>query len=310
MGKVVKYTTVEEVFAKIMADNDVGNESLRITDWVTWAGEALKRIGAFPQFVNRITGIEDGMYPTNVCKITGYRTTVPCDLHQIIQIAASSTVNGQWRPTRSATGSFDIQKGMKRSLQNSPTGLYPPSTDDKIQFVADVFNESYQNAFTRLNSTPTLEQIISTVFMNQAGPASANVNGLEDSEITYTENGPYLDFNIETGYAMIAYKALPTDENGYPLIPDVEEVKEAIYWYIEMKQLYPQWKNGKVRDAVYMHAKNEWGSKRLGAKGELMMPSGDELKSVMNSWLRLMPNINQDKTFFKYIGAQQQLYNQ
>nr|DAJ23350.1 MAG TPA: hypothetical protein [Caudoviricetes sp.] len=33
----------------------------------------------------------------------------------------------------------------------------------------------------------------------------------------------------------MSYKAIPTDERGYPLIPDLSSYQEAIYWYVVMK---------------------------------------------------------------------------
>jgi len=43
-----------------------------------------------------------------------------------------------------------------------------------------------------------------------------------------------------SGYLKIAYKAIYVDEDGLPLIPDMESFKEAIYWYVTMKFLYPK----------------------------------------------------------------------
>ena len=49
---------------------------------------------------------------------------------------------------------------------------------------------------------------------------------------------------------MLSYQAVPVDSDGYPMIPDNESFEEAIYWYINMKLTYPDWKMGRV-DAVY-----------------------------------------------------------
>jgi len=52
--------------------------------------------------------------------------------------------------------------------------------------------------------------------------------------------------NKDNGYVKIAYKAIATDERGYPLIPDLESYKEAIYWYVVMKLNFPKYLSGKL----------------------------------------------------------------
>jgi hypothetical protein len=304
---IIKYTSIQEVFAKIHSDSDIGNEAIRITDWVTWAGEALKKIGAFPQFVNRISGIADGRKPTNVLRVSDYRCLLPCDLHTLLGVSYSVSSDGPWQPTRRNTGIMDLRTGTRTNISNTD-GLYPPGTDDKIQFVADIFNESYSQAFTRINSTPNLADILNNVFKNQSGTLGIG-DPTTDTDITWEPNGPYLDFSRQDGYVVIAYKAMPTDQDGYPMIPDVEEIKEAIYWYIEWKLLYPQWKAGKIRDAVYHEAKMNWKGYRLQSYGELMMPSITEYKAILNIWMRTLPNINEDMTNYKYTGQQQRVWN-
>jgi len=52
--------------------------------------------------------------------------------------------------------------------------------------------------------------------------------------------------NKSKGYIKLVYKAIATDERGYPLIPDLTSYQEAIYWYVVMKLSFPKWLNGKL----------------------------------------------------------------
>jgi hypothetical protein len=108
---------------------------------------------------------------------------------------------------------------------------------------------------------------------------------------------------------MLTYQAIPTDTEGYPLIPDTASFKEAIYWYINMKLLYPEWKQGKVRDIVYSDAKRSWAYFCKQAYGDAMLPDRPQLESFKNSWLRLIPNIHEQDTDFAHLGQQQIVYN-
>nr|DAN22656.1 MAG TPA_asm: hypothetical protein [Bacteriophage sp.] len=42
----------------------------------------------------------------------------------------------------------------------------------------------------------------------------------------------------------MSYKAIATDERGYPLIPDLTSYQEAIYWYVNMKLSFPKFLKG------------------------------------------------------------------
>jgi hypothetical protein len=48
---IYKYTKCESVIAKIMADADLGDYKLRITDIKEWIFEAIEKIGAPMQYI-------------------------------------------------------------------------------------------------------------------------------------------------------------------------------------------------------------------------------------------------------------------
>lgn len=128
-------------------------------------------------------------------------------------------------------------------------------------------------------------------------------------DYSYIVVGGYIKTNIRDGYLLISYQAIPTDTDNYPLIPDDESFFEALYWYINMKILYPQWRNGQVRDAVYYDAKSSWNYYRKQAYANAMMPNSDQLESIQNTWIRLIPNINSSHAFYSDMGEQEVIYN-
>jgi hypothetical protein len=125
----------------------------------------------------------------------------------------------------------------------------------------------------------------------------------------YSISGNYIKTNIKDGYLLISYQAIPVDEDNYPLVPDDESFFEALYWYINMKLMYPKWVAGQVRDAVYYDAKSSWNYYRKQAYGNAMMPNADQLETIKNVWLRLIPEINSNKNFHSMIGEQEFIYN-
>lgn len=303
---VYKLTSLKEVIAKCYADLDIKEEHVPVSDMVTWGGEALRKIGGFASLVNRITGIADQHGFTPMVPITNYRGELPCDLVRIIGVGLGATETGSFLPAVIATGTYERVKGDKQSSTTSDIEPYASATIDKVQFISDMMAITYNDAWTEYNSNTQLRTIVDKVFVEDG----TNITGIPKTDVTeayYTINPPYIDTSLENGYAMIAYKAIPLDCDGYPMIPDDEDVKEAVYWYINMKMLYPQWRQGHLRDAIYEHAETEWKKKKMAAYATIMMPSHDELTTIQNTWIRLIPKMNEHSTSYQYLGTQERV---
>jgi len=252
---VYNTVSVKQVIAKVMTDNNIQEETHRIPDMIEWCGEALEKIGAFPQLDTVVTGKEG----VPLLEINNYQTLLPSGLHTIIQAVYTETGNYPFSAMRYGTGSFDTKKGITTS--------------------AGVSREEYNNetSFT--------------------------------TDVTYVVVGNYMKFNVPTGYVMLAYTTIPLDEEGFPVVPDNIGFIDALYWYITMKLLYPKWAEGRVRDAVYYDARSSWNYYRKQAYGNAMMPNGDQLTAIKNTWNKLIPEFNDQNTFFSTTGEKQIKYN-
>jgi len=117
--------SVKQVIAKVFTDYDLHEESHRIADYIEWAGEALEKIGAFPQLEIKVTG--KGGVP--LLKIENYQVSLPVGLYGIIQ-AVYTAKEGQgasYQPMQYGTGSFDAVKGV--TVHNTVDNTY--STRDE-----------------------------------------------------------------------------------------------------------------------------------------------------------------------------------
>ena len=75
-----------------------------------------------------------------------------------------------------------------------------------------------------------------------------------------------------------------------------------------MKLLYADWRQGLVRDRVYEHAEFKWYFYKNQAYGSLMMPNVDQMESIKNNWLSLIPNISEFNNLFVTLGQTKQVY--
>jgi len=123
----------------------------------------------------------------------------------------------------------------------------------------------------------------------------------------------WLVVNKPKGFVKLSYKAIATDERGYPLIPDLTSYQEAIYWYVVMKMTFPKFMMGKLSNTnskyaakyasqTYFYTQQQWNFYRNQAYAEAMMPTAGDMENIKNEWNRLLPEMDFDKQFFKDIS--------
>jgi hypothetical protein len=129
-------------------------------------------------------------------------------------------------------------------------------------------------------------------------------------DLTYQVNGSYLFTNFESGKIEISYLAVPTDKRGYPLIPDDDKFKEACAAYIATKIGRQMVIKGKMSPVIFRDAiESEWLWYVGAADTAARVPDYDEAQTWKNIIVRLIPNINEDRKFFRDLGRQERRYN-
>jgi hypothetical protein len=227
---IERFISIREVVSKIYRDLNLQEED-RWVDIIEWCAEALLKIGAHPQYIEKADTID----------VTDYRASLPCDLHKIIQIGKSNI------PLIKSTGSFS----------NSTT-------------------EDTQHLKSK--------------------------QGLE-----YSVNDAFINTNFKEGTIQIAYLAVPTDEDGFPLVPDDEGYKEAMEKYVIMKLKYPEFINGTYNPNLYQKIERDWHLYCAQARGNANMPTIDDMESIKNQWVRLLPQLQEHKHFFNKLNDRERI---
>jgi len=221
----MNYIPIDVLFAKIVVDLDLKDKNPDTGNWIEWTAEALRKIGAFPQFVIRNAGIKDEFGEPTILEVKNYQTRVPDDFVKETIVSYSETESGTY---------YVINPNIR--------------TADYVQ----------QN-------------------------------------VMYAISLPYLRLNTPEGFVQMSYKAMPCQDNtGYPMVPDTEEFKEAIMWYIEMKLMYQEVRRNKEGATwKYQNAREQWERWKYRAYGDAMMPqSQEELNDIARVWLRSVPRWN------------------
>lgn len=297
---IYNYTKCESVIAKIMADLDSSEVRQRVSDIREWIFEAVDKIGAPMQYIRKESGAEG----SPILPIQDYQVPIPADLVILDGVAFSEKITGPWVPMSTTTSIFREPK--RAQLPPPPM---PLEYDEANAAIDDIMPEPMPE------HQPMGEKMITThAQLYELNRPFTDAKAHKKPE--YFIKPGWLVTNRKKGFIKLAYKAIATDERGYPLIPDLTSYQEAVYWYVVMKLTFPKFMSGKlggrgVNNAqnVYFYTQQQWNFYRNQAYAEAMMPTADDMQNIKNDWHKLIPDWDGDDTFFKHIGKEEITYN-
>lgn len=295
-----KLVSSKSIIAKIIADLDLQEEEIKISDFIEWIGEANEKIGAVTQCIQKDI----------VLKVSGYQAKLPSDLNNLYTVAFSFKSNGGWIPLKRSTSNFTL-----------PDAITPSDTEmlindnDMIPLVKNLFGYTTdREAIDKLNEDINTKQTLNTLLNQYTVPSVNGIMQFSNSTnfsntLQYMLKPGYIVTNVENGYIKLSYDAIAVDMDGYPMIPDNQSYFEAIYWYVTMKFKYPLYLNGRMPQYIYFDIRNSWNFYRKQAYAEALMPTQDELENIKNTWTKLVPVYDDNSTFLSNISDEQIIYN-
>jgi hypothetical protein len=99
-------------------------------------------------------------------------------------------------------------------------------------------------------------------------------------EPAFKTQGRIIFTSFPEGKVELSYKAIPTDEDGYPLLIDNETYLNALEAYIKVKVFTVKFDTGKIAAGVLSNAQTDyaWASHLL--QSEMTLPSVSEMESI------------------------------
>ena len=271
-----------------MADLDSSEVRNRVSDIREWIFEAVDKIGAPMQYISKESGTDD----VPVFQIQDNQVPLPVDLAVLDGVAYSTNPDGPWIAMTTTTSVFKEPNRRYNDLRDrfhQPPGCKMMTTQGQLY---------------DYNTTKYIQNMF--------------VHKIHEKPEYFIKPG-WIVTNKSKGFIKIAYKAIATDERGYPLIPDLTSYQEAIYWYVVMKLSFPKWLNGqlggnskyaqKYAANSYTYIQQQWNFYRNQAYAEAMMPTADDMRTIKNEWNRLIPEFESDDTFFRDNNKRELIYN-
>jgi hypothetical protein len=286
-----KYISLKSIMEQVYADNGYQFE-LPWTDCMMWTEEALNLIGHPRQYIRKVTGHKDN--PD--LDIKNYRAHLPCDFHKLEQIA----VNGMAAEYSGDTFHHLLGGDCCGISENSADSLYYGQGQVITRnWGTDVltYNEETQSYSYEARDLEDMENL--NLLSDGTQDFYLGNGGYSDARrITFDINNNHLTLSVKEGRVCMAYLAVPTDDEGLPLIPEDVSYQVAIKKYLTMKIDYIAWRKGELRSDIFQHSQQEWTWYVGQAGNKAKMPSIDQLEGIKNQVMRLLPNINAHETFF------------
>lgn len=294
---VYNYVTVDTIISKALREGltSVGfNES----DTIEMIGEALEAIGATAQ-------LEEGV---EFLELKDHAVALPSGLAEIIQVAYSPEIYTAAECTKT------VEEGnTDNTCQECDT------TGEETEECWSCHNKYYipeQRYYDVIRDYPFVSNFNTTFYKNYR-PLSLNTSTFRSSlglhcdkciNVDYTSEDSYhiqdgrIVSTLQEGSICLAYLKYPTDENGYPKIPDNYSYREAITRYIKMKIADAEFFGdpSPANEKRFSKYESDWHWYCRQAKNKALMPQNVTEREALHRVNMRMIKLN--KEFYNFYG--------
>ena len=126
-------------------------------------------------------------------------------------------------------------------------------------------------------------------------------------ELSFKTQGRIIYTSFPEGCVEIAYKAIPVDEDGYPLLIDNENYLAALEAYIKKQVFTVKFETGKISQGILQNAQQEYAFLAAELKGEFTIPSVSEFEAISRSLTAMIPRMREFDNGFRNLGDREYL---
>lgn len=277
-GKYIKYT---EILRNVYRDFSFSYE-LEHIDALEWIGSLMRLLNVENSLIDKVTDGNKDLNHYDFIEIKDHKGVLPCDLHSVKQAG--------------------VFVGVDRN--KACEGILLP-----MNYSTDVMYKYNRHACCVASGEQSIPW--STQETDPASLFNDTTNKLkiENGSLTYKLNGNYIFTNFECGWVVMAYKAIPLDTDGFPLIPYEESWRKAMEFEIAYRISFKLWMRGDISDKVFQKIESERNWYVRQAVTMSAMPSIDEWESFKNDRLRLIPKPYQHDSFFGHLQLPEKVWN-
>jgi hypothetical protein len=128
-----------------------------------------------------------------------------------------------------------------------------------------------------------------------------------EDQYTYKIKGNCIYTGLKEDTIQIAYQAFPINEDGTPAIPNDPKVIRAAQLWVASKIALRLKLKDEISKANYDMIDQELAFAIPSAQNKAKMPSIDQMEAIAKRWMRLIPDLDEHRSGFRYIQNQERL---
>lgn len=279
---VQNFISVLSVVESIARDSEY--EITSLDDAYEWAYECIRLINTPVSFINKvyIGATED------------FRLKLPDDCQKVIGVRDYNT-------KKTLVPATDIYY---KATNTSEVVTYPLETSTETNLPTATF-------YIDGNGNPILPEgyLFPTMISQSYGSLiNPQIQNPAYNDYTYKIEKGWMYCSLQNSYIEMVYEAFPTDEYGFPLIPDDPSFIKAVESYIMERLDYRLWRKGKLADKVYAKSEQErlWYMSQAANKAKMPM-SEDEYEALRRQVQKIISHPNQHDAGFRYLNKGERL---
>lgn len=121
-------------------------------------------------------------------------------------------------------------------------------------------------------------------------------------EPAFKTQGRIIYTSFPCGTVGLAYKSIPVDEDGYPLLIDNENYLAALEAYIKKTVFTIKFDTGKIQAGVLQNAQRDYAMLSAELQSEFTAPSTSEMESLTRMINTLIPKMREFDNGFSHLG--------
>jgi hypothetical protein len=124
-------------------------------------------------------------------------------------------------------------------------------------------------------------------------------------EPAFKTQGRIIYTSFPCGMVRLAYKAIPVDEDGFPLLIDNETYLGALEAYIKKQVFTVKFDTGKISAGVLQNTQTDYAMLSRELATEFTQPSVSEMESYTRYYTSLLPRVREFDNGFKNLGSRE-----
>lgn len=126
-------------------------------------------------------------------------------------------------------------------------------------------------------------------------------------EYSFKTQGTIIYTSFKNGEIEVSYKAIPVDDDGFPMIPDNSVFLKALELYIKKEWFTILFDIGKISIQVLQNTQREYAFKAGQCNNEFIIPSVSEMESITNMMNQLIPRFREFENGFRALGIKEHI---